>query len=252
MVRLAVVIITYNEERNIERCLKSIQGVADEIIVVDSFSTDKTQEIIQNFDAQLFTKKWEGYSKAKNFGNEQVSAEYILWLDADEALDSTLQRAILTWKHQSHQRAFYTINRLTNYCGKWIKHSGWYPDRKVRLFPKNTMKWNNEVVHESLEEIEHLPTKQLEGDILHFSYYSFNQHRQKADSYSRLTAKKYVEQGKKAHFFQPIFSALGRFVAMYFFKKGFLDGYMGFKIAQISAASNYFKYQEVRRLQKLL
>jgi (heptosyl)LPS beta-1,4-glucosyltransferase len=250
MPTLSVVIITFNEEKNIRRCLTSIENVADEIIVIDSLSTDQTKDIAETFNVQFHSMPWEGYSFAKNSGNEFAKSDYILWLDADEALSAILQRSILNWKKEQTTPHFYTINRLTNYCGKWIKYSGWYPDKKIRIFPKGAMKWDNEEVHESLVALSEFPTKHLEGDLLHYSYYSFEQHREKADKYSVMTARKYVSLGKKAHFLQPLFSAVGRFVAMYIVKRGFLDGFMGFKIAQISAQSNYFKYQEVRRIQK--
>jgi glycosyltransferase involved in cell wall biosynthesis len=247
---LSVVIITFNEEKNIGRCLKSIESIADEVIIIDSLSTDRTREIAKEFNAQFHSVAWKGYSFAKNTGNDLATGDYILWLDADEALNATLQRTILNWKKQQTAPHYCTINRLTNYCGKWIKYSGWYPDKKVRIFPKGSMRWDNEEVHESLMALAELPTQHLEGDLLHYSYYSFEQHREKADKYSVMTARKYVSLGKKAHFLQPFLSAVGRFLAMYVVKRGFLDGFMGFKIAQISAQSNYFKYQEVRRLQK--
>jgi glycosyltransferase involved in cell wall biosynthesis len=247
--KITATIITFNEELNIERCIRSVEGVADEIIVLDSFSTDRTEEICRSLGVQFEKRAWEGYSDSKNYLNSLVSTDYILSLDADEALDSTLKDEILMLK-SSENLQIYAVNRLTNYCGKWIKHSGWYPDLKPRLFPKEGSLWNGAIVHEELIFPEGLKIIQLDGHLEHYSYYSFEDHRARADKYSRLTAIKMHEAGKKASILKPYLSAIGRFVSMYLIKAGFLDGKMGFKIAQISAQSNVFKYKELRRLNR--
>ncbi|OFZ08616.1 MAG: hypothetical protein A3D92_12325, partial [Bacteroidetes bacterium RIFCSPHIGHO2_02_FULL_44_7] len=190
---------------------------------------------------------WEGYSATKNYLNNLATHDYILSIDADEALDNELEAAILEIKQQSDTCA-YSVNRLTNYCGQWIWHSGWYPDIKTRLFPKKGSYWDGAIVHEELILPKGLPVIQLRGHLSHFSYYSFRDHRIRADKYSALTAQKMHHQGKRASILKPYLSALGRFLSMYIFKRGFLDGRMGFKIAWISAASNIFKYKELRRL----
>ncbi len=247
--KITATIITFNEERNIERCIRSVEGVADEIIVLDSWSTDRTAEICKSLGVRFELRKWEGYSESKNYVNSLVSSDYILSLDADEALDEELKIAALTLKNeQSHQ--VYAVNRLTNYCGKWIKHSGWYPDVKVRLFPKEGSYWDGAIVHEELIFPSELKVIRLNGHLEHYSYYSFTDHRARADKYSQLTAQKMHTAGKKASILKPYLSASGRFVSMYLFKVGFLDGKMGFKIAQISAQSNVFKYKELRRLNR--
>jgi glycosyltransferase involved in cell wall biosynthesis len=245
--KIAAAIITFNEEGNIERCIRSLQKVADEIIVLDSFSSDKTPEICQQLGVRFEQKEWMGYAKAKNYLNELTSCEYILSLDADEELSEELINAILKEKKQG-LAGVYSLNRLTNYMGTWIKHSGWYPDIKIRLFPKEGSKWEGEFVHETLSYPSHLPVKLLHGHLYHYSYTSFEDHRKRADNYSALTAQKFHAAGKKASFCKPYLSAVGRFIGMYFIKKGFLDGKMGLKIALISAKSNVFKYKELRRL----
>ena len=247
--KITATIITFNEERNIERCIRSVEGLVDEIIVLDSLSTDRTEEICQSFGVRFESRGWEGYSESKNYLNSLVTTDYILSLDADEALDSDLKEAILELKNVSNPQ-IYSVNRLTNYCGKWIKHSGWYPDIKARLFPKEGSYWDGAIVHEELIFPEDLKIVQLDGHLEHYSYYSYEDHRARADKYSSLTAQKMHQAGKKASVMKPYLSALGRFVSMYLLKAGFLDGKMGFKIAQISAQSNVFKYSELRRLNR--
>lgn len=247
--KITATIITFNEERNIERCIRSVEGVADEIIVLDSLSTDRTEEICKSLNVRFESRAWEGYSESKNYLNSLVTSDYILSLDADEALDLTLKAEFLKVKNDSNPQ-IYSLNRLTNYCGKWIKHSGWYPDIKARLFPKEGSYWDGAIVHEELIFPENLKVIQLDGHLEHYSYYSFEDHRARADKYSSLTAEKMHRAGKKASLLKPYLSAFGRFVSMYLLKAGFLDGKMGFKIAQISAQSNVFKYKELRRLNR--
>ncbi len=246
--KISATIITLNEERNIERCIRSLLPVVDEIVVLDAFSADRTVQMAKDLGAKVIQHEWLGYAASKNLLNEHASFETIFSMDADEALDADLQQSISELKTLPTLDAVYSVNRLTNYCGQWIYHSGWYPDVKVRIFPKS-FAWSGEYVHEVLEIPEGWEEKLLPGHLEHYSYYNFKEHRERADKYSRLTALKHFKAGKRASVLKPIFSGIGRFVAMYFFKKGFLDGKMGFKIAWISAQSNIYKYQELRRLQ---
>ncbi len=245
---LAVVIITLNEERNIERCLKSIRDLADEIIVLDAFSTDQTAAICSRYGVRFEQRAWEGYAASKNYLNSLVTSDYILSLDADEALSEALYNEIKAEKAHGF-KGTYSVNRMTNYMGKWIRHSGWFPDIKPRLFPKEGSYWSGEFVHEELIYPSCEP-KVFEGVLEHYSYYSYEDHRARADKYSLLTAQKFHARGKKVGPLKPYISALGRFIAMYFIKLGFLDGWKGFKIAQISAQSNVLKYKELRRLNR--
>ncbi len=248
MSTLAVVIITKNEERNIERCLNSIATLADEIIVLDAFSTDQTEAICKRFPVTFIQREWKGYSAAKNFANSCSSSDYILSLDADEAVSIPLLEELIALKKQGFSET-YSVNRLTNYLGKWIYHSGWFPDIKPRLFPRIGSYWEGEFVHEILIH-PFLDTTQLKGVLEHYSYYSFEDHRKRADQYSVLTAQKFFAANKRVSILKPYLSAVGRFVAMYFLKKGFLDGYMGFKIAFISAQSNIVKYKTLIQLHR--
>lgn len=246
--KISATIITLNEERNIERCVRSLQPVADEIIVLDSFSTDRTEEICKSLGVRFEKRKWEGYSASKNHLNSLATGDYILSIDADEELDAELAEEINRIKGRGNEKVAYSVNRLTNYCGKWIRHSGWYPDVKTRIFPKINSHWEGEFVHEELILPENCEVIQLKGHLNHYSYYSYTEHRERADKYSALTAQKLFHRGKKASIMKPYLSAIGRFISMYVLKMGFMDGKMGFKIASISAASNIFKYKELRRL----
>lgn len=247
--KLTATVITLNEERNIERCITSLIGVADEIIVLDAHSTDATCELAEKAGAIVRERDWEGYAQSKNYLNGLASHTYILSIDADEALDEALKADILKAKEVGFSGA-YSVNRLTNYCGRWIRHSGWYPDVKVRLFPKEETHWSGKYVHEELELPKGCSVKQLNGHLLHYSYYNQQEHRARADQYSALTAKKMHAKGKKAGALKPYLSAFGRFFSMFFLKLGFLDGRAGWNIATISAASNVFKYKELRRIHR--
>ena len=247
MTRISAVVITYNEERNIKRCIESLLQVMDEIIIIDSFSTDRTKEICLAYPVIFKEKAWEGYSESKNFGNSIASNDYIFSIDADESLSESLQQELLSLKKIGFD-GNYSVNRLTNYCNNWIYHSGWFPDWKIRLFSKTNNYWNDAIVHEELIHINDIKTNKLKGLLYHYSYFSTNQHKEKADKYSLLTAKKYFEQNRKVSFLSPYLSAIGRFFSMYFLKRGFLDGYSGLMIAKISAESNFVKYKELLRL----
>ncbi len=247
MDHLSVVIITFNEARNIKRAIESVQNIADEIIIVDSFSTDSTKTICESFDVKFIQRAWTGYADQKNFANAQAQFDYIFSLDADEAVDVELEKSILDLKSNGFKTT-YIVNRLVNYCGQWIRHSSWYPDKKIRIFPKNETKWVGEYVHEELEFNKSFQPVELNGHLEHYTYYSYKEHRERADKYSELTAKKMHAKGKKAGLLKPYLSGLARFVSMYFIKLGFLDGFKGFKIAQISAQSNVYKYKTLRSL----
>ncbi|MEZ4936095.1 MAG: glycosyltransferase family 2 protein [Crocinitomicaceae bacterium] len=247
---ISVLIITLNEERNIGRAIQSVLTFADEIIILDAESTDRTKEIAEQYDSvQFIVRPWEGYSKTKNYLHSLAKYSYIFSLDADEAPNDEMQFAIRKAKEKGLV-GLYEVNRLTNYCGSWIRHSGWFPDIKKRLFPADSASWNGAIVHEELIFDREYTTHLLNGYLEHYSYYSFEEHQQRADKYSLLTARKFFENGKNAGVCKPYISGGMRFVSMYLIKLGFLDGKMGFHIARISAKSNVLKYKELRRLNK--
>ena len=201
--QLSVVIITLNEEKNIGRCLASVIDVANEIIVVDSFSTDKTQEICQQYNVNFIQRKWEGFAQTKNFANQQAKYDYVLSLDADEALSLELSNAIKKEKEKGLNGA-YEFNRLSNYCGKWIYHCGWYPDKKIRLFPKQDTQWEGDFIHEILRIKEISVVSLLKGNMLHYSYYTIREHKEKTKQYANLGADKIISKAKKHLLFKAI------------------------------------------------
>ncbi|MGD0709899.1 MAG: glycosyltransferase family 2 protein [Bacteroidales bacterium] len=249
MEQISVVIITLNEERNIERCLKSLEEVADEIIVLDSFSTDKTSEICQKFPVKFIQKEWMNYSASKNFANSNASYDYILSIDADEALSDELKRAILELKTSDNLFDAYCFNRLANYCGKWIRHGGWYPDTKLRLWNRHKGQWEGEI-HEAVKMERNTKTGFIKGDLLHYSYYSIEQHLNLMNKYTDIMANELFNIGKNASIFKLLFSPVFKFIRDYILKLGFLDGYTGFVICRISTRASFLKYTKLRRLNR--
>lgn len=249
MDKISAVIITYNEEKNIARCIESALKVADEIIVLDSYSTDATADICFRYPKVRFIERaWEGYSKSKNFANDQASYPYILSLDADEEVTDELAYAIL--KEKENLKGAYAFNRLTNYCGFWIKHCGWYPDTKVRLFPKEKARWEGDYVHEILKLDSDVSIKFLTGNLNHYSYYTEEEHRQRIEKYSELHAQKMFAQGKKADFIKIYLSPIFKFFKTYILQLGVMDGYHGYIISVLSAKAVYLKYKKLKALQK--
>lgn len=246
MPQLSVVIITFNEEKNIGRCLESIQGVADDVVVLDSFSIDSTESISKKYPVNFISRKWEGYSASKNFANAQAKYDWVLSLDADEALSADLKASILAIK-KGDKLATYKFNRLTNYCGSWIKHCGWYPDTKIRIFDRRITKWEG-IIHEKLVIDSKEPAILLNGDLLHYSYYSIEQHYAQTEKFSTLAAQNMLEKGKKASVFKMYLSPVVKFLGDYFIKLGILDGTAGFTICRISAKHSFLKYKKLRAL----
>ncbi|NNF01890.1 MAG: glycosyltransferase family 2 protein [Bacteroidia bacterium] len=249
MTGISAVVITKNEERNIARCLESVKGLVDEIIVVDSFSTDKTKEIAESFGAKFYEKEWQGYAGSKNLANSLASNKYILSLDADEEISSELAEGIAQQTSNGLQ-GVYRMNRLSNYCGKWIKHCGWYPDPKFRLFPKEIASWEGDHVHETIIFKEEPKITKLEGHILHYSYYSIEEHLQRIKKYSRLGALKLAEKNKTGGWLKAMYKSAARFISCYIFRLGILDGYYGWVICKNTAYAIYLKYIYLNEIRK--
>lgn len=247
MVKLSVVIITYNEEKNIKRCLESVQYIADEIIVLDSFSTDKTEKICKEFDVKFYQISWLGYSIQKNAANKLASNNLLLSIDADEALSEKLKKSIADIKLTAKETTAYKINRLTNYCGKWINHCGWYPDTKLRIWFRGEGEWQGEL-HENVVFKNPPNTIHLNGDLLHYSYYTVDDHYKQVEKFSDIAARAYFEKGKNVTLLKLWFSPGVKFVRDYVFLLGFMDGITGIRVCYMSGLSTYMKYLKLRRL----
>ncbi len=249
-IKISVVIITYNEQKNIERCLKSVQGVADEIIVLDSFSTDDTELICKQYPVRFHQHIFDGHIEQKNRAVALSNFDYVLSLDADEALSDELRASIIYIK-EKFICAGYEVNRLTNYCGIWIKHSGWYPDKKLRLFDKRKGAWGGTNPHDKyILTNKNAMVGFLKGDILHYSYYSKKEHIDQTKYFSSIAAQAYFNKGKKSYWYQLIVNPATKFISHYFIRKGFLDGVSGFTIAKLAAWGTYLKYKELNQLWK--
>lgn len=243
---LSVVIITFNEEHNIARCLASVRDVADDILVLDSFSTDRTEAIARVHGARFVQHRFDGHIEQKNRAITHAEHPFILSLDADEALDDRLKEGVRQAKNGDADG--YTMNRLTNYCGDWIRHGGWYPDVKLRLWDSRKGTWTGTNPHDRYElepgaHIEHLP-----GDILHYSYNNIADHLKQVDYFTTIAAKALAQRGKRAGFVKLYLSPIAKFIGDYFFRLGFLDGRAGFTIARISASATRLKYTKLRAL----
>ncbi len=249
MVKLSVVIITYNEERNIERCLESVKDVADEIVVVDSISTDNTKAICTKFGVRFIEQPFLGYIEQKNYALTFATFDHVLSLDADEALSPELENSILKAK-SDFTATGYTMSRFTNYCGKWIKHCGWYPDTKLRLFDHTKGKWGGINPHDQFFLEAGCTIKHLNGDILHYSYYTRDDHLRQVERFTDIAAQAYYKAGKKPTFIKMWFSPVAKFFRDYFFNLGVLDGKAGFDICVLSAKATYLKYRKLKALSR--
>jgi len=245
MKKISATIITFNEEKNIERCLRSLQDVADEIIVVDSYSSDKTIQISKRYNAIVFEHPFEGYSEQKNFALSKATHDIILSLDADESLSETLKKSILEVKQNWSLNA-YQFNRITNFCGSWIKNGGWYPDKQLRLWDKSWGSWNKNRIHEKVELKPEAKLGHLKGDLLHYSYYTIAEYISQINKYSDLKAEELIRKNKKANFINLIIKPFIKFILNYFLKKGFLDGYYGFVLAISSAYASFIAYVKLK------
>lgn len=249
MPKISAVIITYNEESYIDRCLASLEGVADEIVVVDSFSTDRTEEICRKYDVNFVTHKFEGYKDQKNYALKLAAHRNILSMDADEALSDTLRKSVLevkqNWKHDG-----YYFKRRNYFCGKWIRHSAWYPDKQLRLFYSDMGEFGELNLHEKfiMSNGSKIPT--LKGDLLHWPVESYEDYFNKMNNYTLLGAKEFHKAGKKASIITPYIHSVWGFIRSYLIRGGFLDGHDGFLICSSHSKSTFHKYTKLREFNK--
>jgi glycosyltransferase involved in cell wall biosynthesis len=241
--RITATIITLNEERNIARAVESLR-CCDEILIVDSGSVDRTIELAQKLGVRVVEAGWLGYAAQKNWAAEQAANDWILSLDADEALSEALEAEIWTLKKSGPRHDAYTMPRLARYLGKWILHSGWYPDRKVRLYHRNKAKWVGEFVHESVQVTGRVG--HLESNILHFTCESLSEHLKTLDRYTTLAAQEIAARRIKVPLRRLILAPPWTFLNSYILHRGFLDGFEGLTIAYMAAFYTLLKYSKAR------
>lgn len=247
---LSAVIITFNEEVNIGRCIESVRKVADEIIVLDSYSTDNTADIARSMGAVVHQEKFRGYVGQKNLAMQLASHNYILSLDADEMLDDTLIASVLEAKKTFEYRA-YRMHRCTNYCGRFIRHGLWYPDPKIRLFDRRVAQWGGLNPHDKIQVAKNFPVVKLKGDILHYSFKTPEDLVWQLNRLSSIAAASLYANGKRSNWFKILFRPAWAFINGYFFRLGLLDGTDGFTIAVNTAHQVFLKYIKLYRLQNM-
>ena len=242
--KISTVIIAHNEEAKIADAINSVIW-ADEILLVDSESTDQTREIAESLGAKVIVQKWLGFSKQKQFAVDSAENDWILSLDADEQISEKLKTEILELKNLSADKLAdgYKIPRLSIYMNRPIRHSGWYPDWQLRFFNRTKGKWKDVIIHESVEMQSDAKIGKLSKDILHLSVENAaHHHRMIGERYAPLAAKQMFERGKRTSPFKIAFSAWSTFVQTYFLKLGFLDGFAGFSIAYFAAHHAFLKH----------
>jgi len=242
---LSAILITYNEERDLPQALASLEGLADEIVVVDSGSTDRTCELARQRGARVVFRAFNGFGEQKNFAAAQASHDWVLSLDADEVLSPELRSSLLAWKTGAPDRAGYEVARRTNYLGKWIRHSGWYPEYHLRLYRRDGARFVG-ALHETVRADG--PVGRLAGDLLHFTVRSLAEHYAKMEVFTTLAAEELYARGRRRWRAAMYLAAPWTLVRTLLFRLGFLDGYRGVLIAWTSARYVWMKYRKVGRL----
>ncbi len=251
MEKLSVVIITYNEQKKIGRCIDSVKSIADEVVVLDSNSTDQTVALAKERGALVYQQAFAGYIEQKNKALALATHPLVLSLDADEAIDDQLSASIEAIKAGPGAREKgYIMNRCTNYCGKFIRHGTWYPDAKLRLFDRTKASWTGINPHDQVVFSTPHPTTKIKGDILHYSYDSLEEHITQNNKFSTISAEAYLIKGKKSSYWKMWLKPGWAFLNCYLFRGGFLDGFLGLVIAVNVAHLTFMKYYKLYALQK--
>ena len=249
MEKISVVIICLNEEKNIGRCIDSVKEIADEILILDSYSTDQTTGIAKEKGATVIQEAFRGYIQQKNRAVELAAHNYVLSLDADEALDPELIHSIARTKDHLKMAA-YRMNRLSNYCGQFIRHGSWYPDAKIRLFDRRLAQWGGTNPHDKIILEGDLKVEHLRGNILHFSYHTISEHVAQNNKFSTLAAESLFAKGKKTNLFKIAFNPFWAFFQSYLLRAGFMDGLFGWVIAIQIAHLTFLKHLKLYLLCK--
>jgi glycosyltransferase involved in cell wall biosynthesis len=244
--KISGVIITFNEEKCIERCISSMLSVTEEILVVDSFSTDKTKEICEKLGVRFIEHKFEGHIQQKNFAMSQAKNNWVLSLDADEELTNELKESITAIQQNGvgDAKGFW-MNRRNNYCGKWLMYGGWYPDQKIRLWNKDFGSWKGKNPHDFVVLEGQQMEGKLNGDLLHYTYDSIKDHIAQCEKFAEIGAKAALAKGKKTNLILVYLKPVLKFLESYLFKLGILDGKYGFYAAKYSAYEKWLRYKAI-------
>lgn len=245
MNRLSVCLITLNEERNLPRALRSVEGIADEIVVVDCGSQDRTQEIAKAHGAKVVVRGWTNFADQKNSAAAAASNDWILSMDADEELSPELRKSLLKWKQKQPDFAVYEIARRARYLGAWIKHCGWYPDYQRRLYRRDSAQFSG-IIHESLQFVGKLG--RLRSDLLHYTMNSFAEHEDKVERYTTLAARQMYDAGKRSWRGAMWLAAPWTCFSSFVLRGGFLDGYRGWLISRMAARGVWLKFKKLGKL----
>lgn len=245
MNRLSVCLITFDEEHDLPRALRSVQGLADEIVMVDCGSKDRTQEIAREYGAKVVTRAWSNYAEQKNISAAAASHDWILSLDADEELSHELRETLLAWKEKEPKFTVYEFARLAWYLGGWIKHSGWYPDYQRRLYRRDAARFSG-IIHESLR-FEGKPGR-LDGDLLHYTVRSLAEHEEKVERYTTLAAQQMCAEGRQSWRAAMWFATPWTWLQNFALRGGFLDGHRGWLISRMAARGTWLKFKKLGKL----
>lgn len=242
---IAIALIVKNESSNLAECLKDLDW-ADEIVILDSGSTDNTKEISEQFGAKFFVNdSWLGFGKQRQIAQSYATCDWIFWIDADERITPELQQQILSTIKENRQNTVYSVPRLSWAFGRFIRHCGWYPDRVLRLYPTHLTHYDDSLVHEKVVINEGIKVKKLSGDLLHYTYKDLEHYLVKSAGYAAAWADQRISQGRSSSIFQGITHAIACFVKMYILKAGFLDGKQGFLLSLLSSHSTFVKYADL-------
>lgn len=249
MKKISAVVITYNEENKIDRALNSLLDLCDEIIVVDSFSTDSTLERCRHYTDRIEQRAWPGYRDQKQYATDQAKYEWVLSLDADEEVGAGLRREIQHWKQSSEGVEYngYYVARKAFFLGCFINHTTWYPDWQLRLFQKERGKWEGGRVHEAFKVAS--PTSKFHGNLYHYTYSSIDEYLGQLRRFSALAAADNLDRGKRAGLSDLMLRPPIAFFSNYFLHRGFLDGTAGFIVSVLAAVSTFFKYLRLWQIQ---
>lgn len=242
----SAVVISHNEARTIGACVTALRKVCDEVLVLDSQSTDGTLEICEKLGAKVVQQEWLGYTKTKNLGNGMASHDWILSIDSDEVLSEELVETLKKLKLEPNK--VYSLDRITEFEGQWVRHSGWYPEWKPRLFDRRQVQWQGDFVHETLRIPTSFKVEKLKGKLYHYSYKDSDDHLKRLEKYARLGAEGQFATGKKVTFVKRYLAPSFRFFKGFFIKKGFLDGRIGLEICRREAAMVRRRYEILEEL----